>query len=68
MLKTCILLLAVVGCPSIKAPANSVVKRQGKIAVIECDGSDIKWELICDGNAWIGQVGSCVAGRNSDFN
>ena len=53
------LFFTAVGCSNPVPPAESFVERQGDRALIICESTDSKWEIICNDGEWQGDVGDC---------
>ena len=48
-----------VGCSNPVPPAGGFVERQGDRALIVCESTDNKWEIICQDGEWQGDFGDC---------
>ncbi len=62
------LAITVTGCPDAVPPPKAWYKRNGDTAQIGCEWNDVSWQLQCEGNQWVGQVGNCTARGNLDLN
>ncbi|ESO09095.1 hypothetical protein HELRODRAFT_190717 [Helobdella robusta] len=58
----------VVGCPTLRASANSWQQKTGDSLIVRCNSTSQKWHLVCRGNEWSGEVGNCSAGYSDSFN
>lgn len=52
------------GCPELNLPNNAHLSWSGNQWVVKCNHTDGRWPVHCDGNAWVGSVGKCAAGRH----
>ena len=60
-----IITLAAVGCPDLKVPGGSWIKRDGEEAVVKCNKTGQTRYLTCKGTQWIGEAGNCTSGKSS---
>ena len=55
--------IVVAGCPKLQAPTNGWIKRDGRKAVVGCNGSERSWEVTCDGKKWTDVSEECPEGK-----
>ena len=51
--------LPVVHCPDMEGPPDAVVSRHGDQMKVKCKHSAKSWTLVCQGTAWVGEIGLC---------
>ena len=52
------------GCPDIVPPRNTLIRRHGDTASVQCNRTQETWYVTCKGNAWIGEIVNCTQGMN----
>ena len=59
-----LLVLAAVGCADPHQPAHGWSKRSGTRAVLGCNDTGDRWELLCKEGRWVGKASNCSSGES----
>ena len=63
LLHSKVLVFLVVGCKDMILPQGTTFERHGHKAYIQCPSEKQKWELVCEGDKWIGNYKNCSDGK-----
>ena len=55
---------SVIGCADPKPPRGSQMFRNEGTVSFTCADNDIRWQMHCRGNHWVGEMGRCVDGEH----
>lgn len=57
------LFFTVIGCPNIRPPPDTSMRRDGNRVVIICNHTGDMTTLSCRGSSWYGDIRNCTPGK-----